>query len=318
MISPACEHPKTRTNGKTPSGATRFRCKACGKSWTEDTSKLDGMRIGMDKASQIVELLCEGMSVRGTARITKTSKSTILDLLQFVGERCQDFMDQEIQGVCVDDIQIDELWQYVFCKKATAKRKNYVGGCGDSYCFTAIERSTKLLVAWHMGRRDEKHTTIFIEKLARATVGRFFLSSDGWSCYPMAVWSHLGKRVDYGMLVKIFGDGDAEEQRRYSPPRIIEAKRTRVFGVPDREHICTSHCERMNGTIRTFCKRMARLTYCFSKRWGNHRAALALLFAHYNWCRKHRSLQGKTPAMAHGLTNHAWTARELLEKVIAV
>jgi transposase-like protein len=63
VISIVCQHENRRTNGKHPSGAQRFRCKDCGKSWTEETSALDGMRIGMDKAVQIVELLCEGMSV---------------------------------------------------------------------------------------------------------------------------------------------------------------------------------------------------------------------------------------------------------------
>ena len=81
----------------------------------------------------------------------------------------------------------------------------------------------------------------------------------------MAVWQHLGERVDYGMLVKIYGDGSAEDQRRYSPARIIEAKRTRIFGVPEKSKICTSHIERFNGSTRTFGKRMSRLTYCFSK-----------------------------------------------------
>lgn len=68
----------------------------------------------------------------------------------------------------------------------------------------------------------------------------------------------------------------------------------------------------MNGSIRNFVKRMGRLTYCLSKRWDNHRAALGLFFAHYNFCRKHGSLKGITPAMAHGLAARAWTVRELL------
>ena len=62
---------------------------------------------------------------------------------------------------------------------------------------------------------------------------------------------------------------------------------------------------------------MARLTYCFSKRWDNHRAALAILFCHYNYCRKHSALKGLTPAMAHGLTAHAWTVKEMLQNVVA-
>ena len=72
----------------------------------------------------------------------------------------------------------------------------------------------------------------------------------------------------------------------------------------------------MNG-IRTFCKRMGHLTYCISRKWANHRAALGLFFAHYNWCRKHETLKGETPAMAHGIASHFWTVRELIERVLA-
>jgi hypothetical protein len=61
---------------------------------------------------------------------------------------------------------------------------------------------------------------------------------------------------------------------------------------------------------------MGRLTYCFSKKWTNHQAALALFFMHYNFCRKHRTLGKITPAMAHGLAHHVWTTREMLETVM--
>jgi transposase InsO family protein len=114
------------------------------------------------------------------------------------------------------------------------------------------------------------------------------------------------------MLVKIYGEPAKAERRKYSPSRIIGAKRSRIIGVPEKAKICTSHVERLNGSIRTFCKRMGRLTYCFSKKWTNHRAALGLFFAHYNYCRGHRTLRGKSPAMAHGIAGHAWSLRELL------
>ncbi len=85
------------------------------------------------------------------------------------GEPCQSFMEENIKGVFVGDTQVDEIWQFVLCKRATAKREKMVGGCGDSFCFTAIDRQTKLLVAWHMGRRTEQHTDQFIRKLDAAT-----------------------------------------------------------------------------------------------------------------------------------------------------
>jgi IS1 family transposase/transposase-like protein len=315
VITIVCQHENNRTNGITKAGATRYRCKDCGKSWTESTATFGGMRIGMDRAAQIVSMICEGMSVLATSRLTDTDPHTIIDLVNYLGERCEVYMQENIKGVHVDEIQIDEQWQFVLCKRATARREKMVGGCGDSYCFTAIERSTKLVVAWHMGKRSEKHANAFIAKLSKATTGRFHLASDGWLAYPMIVWRHLNERVDYGMLIKIYGDGTAEDRRRYSPPRIIEAKRSRVLGIPEGKKICTSHVERLNGSVRNFCKRMGRLTYCFSKKWNNHRNALGLFFCHYNYCRPHKSLRGQTPAMAHGLTNHVWGVRELLENI---
>jgi IS1 family transposase len=235
--------------------------------------------------------------------------------LVYTGERCDDYLREHVRNVHCEEIQIDELWAPVLCRARTARLKKYVGGVGDSYCYCAIERSTKFVVAWHVGKRNEKHTHTFIQKLAAATVGRFHLASDGWSAYPMAVWQHLGGRVDYGMLVKLYREDVPEERRKYAPARIISAKRSRVIGVPEKSKIVTSHCERLNGSIRAHCKRLSRCTYAFSKRWANHRAALAIFFMHYNFCRKHTSLRGETPAMAHGIAHHVWTVREMLENV---
>jgi len=105
-----------------------------------------------------------------------------------------------------------------------------------------------------------------------------------------------------------------EETRVWGLP-LVDPSHPPILGNPDTDKICTSHCERMNGSIRNFVKRMGRLIYCFSKRWDNHRAALALFFAHYNYCRKHKNLKGQTPAMAHGLTVEVWSIRELLERM---
>jgi IS1 family transposase/transposase-like protein len=318
VIDIVCQHERRRTNGTTKAGATRYRCKDCGKTWTESTDLLAGMRIGLDKAAQIIELLCEGNSVRGVMRITGADKNTILGLLVHVGERCEAFMAEHIRDVHCHEVQCDEIWSYVFCKAATAKREKYVGGCGDNFCYTAIDRHTKLLVAWHMGRRSEHDTHEFVWKLERATAGHFHVSTDGWRSYPPAIRRYLGLRVDHGVMNKIFGKPIDYPYRAYSPARIIGAARTPMHGdVYQQSKICTSHVERHNGSIRHFTRRLTRLTCAFSKRWANHRAALAVFFCHYNYCRRHRSLGGHTPAMAHGLATEVWSVRELLERACA-
>ena len=49
---------------------------------------------------------------------------------------------------------------------------------------------------------------------------------------------------------------------------------------------------------------------CGSRR-DNLKAACALHFVYYNFCRIHNSLR-VTPATEAGITNHVWTLRELL------
>jgi len=56
---------------------------------------------------------------------------------------------------------------------------------------------------------------------------------------------------------------------------------------------------------------MTRLTNAFSKKLDNLKAARALHFAYYNFCRIHQCLR-VTPAMKAGLADHAWALRELL------
>ena len=58
-------------------------------------------------------------------------------------------------------------------------------------------------------------------------------------------------------------------------------------------------------------RRFTRLTNAFSKKLDNHKAARALHFAYYNFCRIHGSVR-VTPAMEAGLTDHIFTLRELL------
>lgn len=50
---------------------------------------------------------------------------------------------------------------------------NLSSDVGDSWTFTAVERHTKLVIAWHFGRRYQSDTNEFCRKLANATTGRF-------------------------------------------------------------------------------------------------------------------------------------------------
>jgi IS1 family transposase len=100
-------------------------------------------------------------------------------------------------------------------------------------------------------------------------------------------------------------------RERYSPSRCVGAVPTVITGNPDPNEICTSHVERNNLTMRTFLRRLTRLSLGFSKKPENLKHAIAPHFAYYNFCRLHKSLRA-TPAMQAGLADHVWTLGELL------
>ena len=66
-------------------------------------------------------------------------------------------------------------------------------------------------------------------------------------------------------------------------------------------------------TFRMQCRRHARRTNAHSKTLQHHRAAIALHVAFYHYCRVHETLK-VTPAMSRELTDHIWSAAELIER----
>lgn len=316
MIVAVCRHENCKKAGKTKVGTPRFCCKDCGKYFTESTNALAGMRIGLDKATKIIEMLTEGLSISTTSRLTDTKPHTIIDLLVLVGERCEKFLADRLRDLSCDEVQADEIWGYVGMKQKTALRLGRkTGQIGDCYTWTAMDKTSKLLVCWHFGNRDRDNAFAFCRKLYNSTTGKFMLSTDGFFAYEEAVSYHLWDRVDYGQIQKMYSGMDSVDVRANSMGRIISVKKRRVMNNPDMENVSTSLCERLNGSIRNYTKRMQRCTYAFSKKYENHRAAMALFFAAYNYCRSHKTLKGKTPAMAHGIADHKWTVRELLTEI---
>ena len=89
---------------------------------------------------------------------------------------------------------------------------------GDAYCFVAIERNTKLVLTWHLGRRTARDTFAFAEKINEATQGQFQITTDGFKPYFDAVHHSLGTRVDFAQLVKVYAT-PAKASKGIPPPK---------------------------------------------------------------------------------------------------
>lgn len=310
MTCPNCQT-ECRRHGRDRKGNQRFKCRQCFKTFLEPQEKsLDGMYTPIERAETVLRLLLEGNSVSSVERLTEVHHTTILKLLVIAGEKCQRIMGQKIRNVPVKDIQCDELWSFIQ-KKEKRRKLGDDPNCGDAYCFVGIERNSKLIVNFALGKRNQATTDIFIEGLRLATSGRFQITTDGFSPYRSAIQNTLEDRADFAQCIKVYRAA-SEGEGRYSPAEVASMEIVPVMGQPDPKRICTSHIERQNLSIRMGTRRFTRLTNAFSKKWENHWAALACWFAFYNFCRVHKSLR-VTPAMQAGIADHVWSVRELLE-----
>src|SRR5439155_9961036 len=131
----------------------------------------------------------------------------ILKLLVVVGEKCERIMGRLIVNVPVQDVQCDEIWGYVYKKEAhKLPMEAHDDSMGDAYCFVAIERYSKLVLNFALGRRTQATTDVFIEGLRAATspAQRFQISTDGFQPYISAITTTLSDRCDFAQLVKVY------------------------------------------------------------------------------------------------------------------
>jgi len=268
-------------------------------------------KLKPEKQKQIIASLIEGNSIRATCRMTDTAKGTVLKLLADVGKACMEYQDKVLRDLPCKRIQCDELWCFCYAKdKNVPVDKRGQFGYGDVWTFTAICADSKLVLSWHIGRRDYENAYIFMRDLAGRLNSKVQLTTDGHKMYLWAIEDAFGSDIDFSQLVKLYGSSE-ESEKRYSPAQCIGTQKIKINGNPDKKSISTSYVERQNLTMRMSMRRFTRLTNAFSKKLENLKYAVALHFMYYNFCRIHQSLR-VTPAMEVGITDHVWGIEEIL------
>lgn len=277
------------------------------------SSHIRGMnKLPLKTRVQILNMLCEGSSMRSISRVADVSINTVSKLLVDAGRFCAGYHDANVTGVKAKRVQVDEIWSFVGAKqKNVSKMKTPIFGAGDIWTWTAIEADTKLIVSHFVGDRDGETAAMFINDLRDRLANRVQLTSDGHKAYLEAVEGAFGADIDYAMLIKLYGDAPDGAKGRYSPAECTGTRKTTIEGKPDPKHVSTSYAERQNLTMRMSMRRFTRLTNAFSKKFENHAHMVAIYAVFYNFLRLHKSLR-VTPAMAAGLTGKLMTWEDLL------
>jgi transposase-like protein/IS1 family transposase len=293
----------------------KHKCKKCGRISSDLDKRVFGrLRSSPKTIILVINLLCEGMGIRGAARIAGCHRDTVLRILKHAGTRSRKLLESKLTGLKVNHIEADEIHTTVK-RKAHGKYDPETDNrsWGDFYIFLGMESTSKLLLPPVIGKRSLRHAQEFADTMARSIEGRFQITTDGFRPYKPAICNTLKGRVDFSqyykeqIMLRAIRLGRSPRVRR-SMPYAIRA------GNPKKEFITTVHIERVNLSVRHFNKRFARKTLSFSKCGDFLTHSMHLFIAHYNFCKINKGIAGcKTPAMAQGIASYKWSIINLLD-----
>ena len=275
-------------------------------------------KLPLKTRAMILKMLCEGQSMRATARLADVSFNTVSKLLIGAGKMCAILHDELVRDVSASKVQCDEIWSFTYAKqKNVTKAKSAPEGAGDTWTWTALDADTKLIVGYLVGGRDAEYANAFMADVASRLTNRVQMTTDGHKVYLEAIENAFGADVDYAQLIKMYGNAPETFKGRYSPADCTGIEKRPIKGQPDDKDISTSYVERQNLTMRMHMRRFTRLTNGFSKKVENHLRMVELYTMFYNFCRIHKTLR-VTPAMESGLTDHVWEMEEIISAMDAV
>jgi IS1 family transposase len=267
-------------------------------------------KLPLAKRTQILNLLCEGMSMRAVSRVVDVSFNTVAKALVDAGTVCAEMHDELVRDVKSTRIECDEIWAFNYCKQRTvASAKSAPVEAGDIWTWTGIDADSKLIVSYLVGDRSGQAAMELMDDLRARLANRVQITTDGHRAYLEAVEGAFGADVDYAQIIKMYGPTPSPAGR-YSPAECTGIKKVRIEGNPDIKHVSTSYVEAHNKTMRMHMRRFTRLTNGFSKKLENHVAAISLHFMYYNFVRIHQTLR-ITPAMAAGVTDRVWEIADI-------
>ena len=136
--------------GFNPQGLQRYRCKQCGKTFSDIPARpLDDLRVDREKAFQVIGLLAEGMGIRACERLTRLNRRTVLGILETAGRKCAQLLDARLVNLHLQEVQIDETYAFVHCLQQNTEAGNQIHG--EQYTFLAVDKPSKLIAHWCVG-----------------------------------------------------------------------------------------------------------------------------------------------------------------------
>ena len=151
---PKCSSIKIVRNGNTRKAKQRFFCKDCGKSFITDYT-YNACKPNTNQ--QIILFTKEGLGIRGTARVLKISATTLLKRIINIAKNIE--QPPIVKG---KTYEVDEMRTFIG-KKSLLRWIVY-----------ALDRESKTVVSFNVGRRTNKTLKSVIRSLELANARRIY------------------------------------------------------------------------------------------------------------------------------------------------
>lgn len=183
-----------------------LRCSHCGQEFSErKNTALWNCKIAEDKAISIAEHLSEGVSLKGTARLTRTHPGTVRRMALCIGRHGKILHQSHAQSLECQTLEMDERHGYIEDKTQ------------QWWDAVTIDPVSKFLVQLEVGERNEELMVNLMRHSAErlANPQDLLLMTDGAATYRSA-------------FPEIFGE-------RYAPPVLVEwvDRQTPATGFPE-------------------------------------------------------------------------------------
>lgn len=311
----------------------RCRCSECGKTFaiTKGTP-FYRLRTDQQIVTWVIILLTYGCPLQAIVKAFGLDERTVKDWYQRAGTHCEMIHDHVIGQAKFDmkQVQMDEI-----------KAKIY---SGYIWIAMAIMVGPRL---WLGGELSPTRNKTLLRRLtdrvrSMALCRPILFAVDGLPGYVSAIGESFRSKIPRGgqpgrsKLISWSAIGIVQVIKRRKPDG-LEVERRIAQGLPhmvDRliqatqpalSGINTAYIERINATFRQRLAPLARRSRHLAPKESTLQTGMWLVGCFYNFCDYHHSLRQRlsvgsfghtwvefTPAMAAGLSDHQWTAVELL------
>ena len=309
----------------------RYKCTTCGRTFAATRgTPYYRKRTAHDVITTVLTLLTHGCPTQAIVAAFRLDERTVAAWQQQAGQHGQKVHAHRVQRGQVDlqHVQADELWVKMVGRKV--------------WMAMALAVPTRLWLGGVISpRRDLVLITTLVQMIRSCALSLAILVCvDGLVSYVTAfcrVFRHPVRTGGPGRpcLEEEPGLLLGQVIKHQAQRRVVSVTRRVVRGTMEAilavllatgtgTGINTAYIERLNATFRGAMTPLVRRGRALARMEQSLTAGMFLVGCAYNFCWEHESLrreipegsgrkwQGRTPAMAAGLTDHRWTMQELL------